>query len=88
MDQAQFKQACIDEGYSGAEPLEFEPNLRCDMHTHEFSAYAMVVSGEFTVVRESGSTTHKPGETCKVDAGTLHAEQTGAEGATVLIGKK
>ncbi len=88
MDEAQFRQQCLAEGYGEAAPLEFEPNLKMDMHTHDFSAYAMVVRGEFTVVRESGSTTHRSGETCKVDAGTLHAEQTGADGATVLIGKK
>ena len=84
MDEAQFRQQCLDEGYGEAAPLECEPNMKKDMHTHDFSAYAMVLRGEFTVARESGSTTHKPGETCKVDAGTLHAEQTGPDGATAV----
>lgn len=88
MNEAEFKQACLNQGYGAAEALECAPNMSGDMHTHEFSAFAMVTRGEFTVLLESGPVTHKPGEVCKVDAGTLHTEQTGAEGATLLIGKK
>jgi quercetin dioxygenase-like cupin family protein len=88
MNEAEFKQACLDQGYGAAEALECEPNMTGDMHTHEFSAFAMVTRGEFTVMLENGPVTHKPGEVCKVDAGTLHAEQSGADGATLLVGKK
>ena len=58
------------------------------MHTHDLSAFAFVVSGQFTLATEAGSVTHQPGEACKVAAGELHSEQTGASGATILIGKK
>ncbi len=40
------------------------------------------------VVTEDGSVTHRPGEACKLAAGTLHSEQTGADGATILLAKK
>ena len=40
------------------------------------------------MVRENGEKTHGPGDTCKVDAGTLHAEKIGADGASVLVGRK
>ena len=57
--------------------------------THfEFSAFLFVKEGEFTVVRETGEKTHGPGDTCKVDAGTLHSERIGADGASVLVGRK
>ncbi len=88
MDEAQFRQQLQEQGYSDAQSLEFEPNLAKDMHTHDFSAFALVLSGEFTLVTEDGSVTHQPGEACKLAAGTLHSEQTGASGATILIGKK
>ena len=88
MNEAEFKQACLDQGYGAAESLECAPNMTGDMHTHEFSAFAMITRGEFTVMLENGPVAHKPGEVCKVDAGTLHTEQTGADGATLLIGKK
>ena len=88
MNEAQFRQQLQDEGYSDAEPLEYEANMAKEMHVHDFSASVLVLKGEFTLVTEDGSVTHRPGETCKLAAGTLHAEQTGADGATILIGKK
>ncbi|NKB56389.1 MAG: hypothetical protein GKS00_08640 [Alphaproteobacteria bacterium] len=88
MNEAEFKQACLDEGYGVAEPFECEPNHSNDMHTHEFSAFAMVTRGEFTIVREDGQVTHKLGEKWKVPAGTLHSERAGADGAALLVGRK
>ncbi len=88
MDEAQFRQQLQEQGYGEAQPLEFEPNFGNDMHSHDFSAFALVLSGAFTLVTEDGPVTHQPGEACKLAAGTLHAEQTGASGARILIGKK
>jgi quercetin dioxygenase-like cupin family protein len=88
MDEAQFRRQLQEQGYGEAQALEFEPNFGNDMHSHDFSAFALVLSGEFTLVTEDGSATHQPGEACKLAAGTLHSEQTGPSGATILIGKK
>ncbi len=88
MNEAQFRQRLQEQGYSEAQALEYEPNSVNDMHSHDFSAFALVLSGEFTLVTEEGSVTHQPGETCKLAAGTLHSEQMGETGATILIGKK
>ncbi len=88
MNEAQFRQQLQEQGYSEAQAIEYEPNLANDMHTHDFSAFALVLSGAFTLVTEDGSVTHQPGEACKLAAGTIHSEQTGASGATILIGKK
>ncbi len=88
MNEAQFRQQLQEQGYSKAQSLEYEPNSVKDMHTHDFSAFALVLSGAFTLVTEDGPVTHRPGEACKLAAGTLNCEQTGASGATILIGKK
>ncbi len=88
MNEAQFRQQLQEQGYSEAQAIEYRPNLANDMHTHDFSAFALVLSGAFTLVTEDGSVTHQPGEACKLAAGTIHSEQTGASGATILIGKK
>ncbi len=88
MNEEQFRQQLQEQGYSEAQSLEFEPNWGNDMHTHDFSAFAFVLSGEFTLVTEDGSVTHQSGEACKLAAGTLHSEQAGASGVTILIGKK
>ena len=88
MNEAQFRRQLQEQGYSEAQSLEYEPNSVSDMHTHDSSAFAFVLSGELTLVTEDGSVTHQPGETCKVAAGMLHSEQSGASGATVLFGEK
>ena len=48
----------------------------------------MVLKGEFTVVFKDVEAVCGPGDTCEVPAGTQHAERTGSDGATILIGKK
>ena len=88
MDEALFRQQLHEQGYGEAQVVEFEPNTAREMHTHDFSAFVLVTRGAFTLVTEDGSVTHQPGEACKLAAGTLHAEQTGASGARILIGKK
>lgn len=88
MNEGQFRRQLREQGYGEAQSLEVEPNSVNDMHTHDFSAFAFVLSGEFTLVTEDGSVTHQPGEACKLAAGTLHSEQAGASGASILIGKK
>ncbi len=88
MNEAQFREQLQEQGYGEARSLEFEPNSVNDMHTHDFSAFVLVTGGAFTLVTEDGSVTHLPGETCQLAAGTLHSEQMGEAGATILIGKK
>ncbi len=88
MDEAQFRQQLQEQGYSEAVSVDYEPNAANDMHTHDFDAFVFVLSGELTLVTEDDSTTHKPGQTCKLAAGTRHCEQAGGSGATILVGRK
>ncbi len=88
MNEAQFRRQLQEQGYSEAQTLEFEPNSAIDEHTHDFSAFVFVHNGEFTLATDDGSVTYQPGETCKLAAGTLHSEQAGASGATLLVGRK
>ena len=88
MNEAQFRQQLEEQDYSEGYLIEYEPNSANDMHTHDFSALAFVLSGEFILVTEAGSASHQPGEVCDLVAGTLHSEQSGASGAAILVGKK
>ena len=88
MDEALFRQQLHEQAYGEAQAVEFEPNTAREMQAHDFSAFVLVTRGAFTLVTEDGSVTHQPGEACTLEAGTLHSEQTGADGATVLLGKK
>ena len=88
MNEDQFRQQLRERGYGDAKSREYEPNLDKPMHTHDVSAMALVMSGEFSLVLESESTTYGPGEWCELPAGTVHTERTGASGATVLLAYK
>lgn len=89
MTESEFRNELQAEGYGEPEERIYAPHHPGkDMHTHDIAVYAFVVSGAFTIVTEDGAETYRAGETRRVPAGTLHTERTGAEGATVLLGRK
>ena len=88
MNEGQFKKELRERGYGEAQIREYEPNLDKPMHTHDVSAMALVISGEFTLALEGESRTYAPGEWCELPAGTVHTERTGPDGATVLLAYK
>ena len=88
MNEDQFRQQLRERGYGDAKSREYEPNLDKEMHTHDQSVMALVMSGEFTLVLERESTTYRPGEWCECPAGTVHTERTGPSGAAVLLAYK
>ena len=88
MSEEQFRKQLRESGYGEGEFKDFKANLDGPLHTHDFSAMLLVVSGEFILGHESGATAFGPGESCEVPAGTRHAERTGAGGARVLLGRK
>jgi len=83
-----FKYQLRNQGYSKAETQVFEDNFSCKIHSHEFSVFAFVEEGEFILRTNLKSEVFHPGETCKVIAGTLHAEGSGSTGAKIVFGKK
>ena len=88
MDEQELRIKALDEGYSEPEIHDVEPSPAKAMHTHDHSVLSLVLSGEFTMINEHGSTTYGPGEWCENPAGTLHTEQIGANGVIALVGKK
>jgi quercetin dioxygenase-like cupin family protein len=88
MNEDEFRQQLQERGYGDAQIKEFDPTFDKEMHTHEFSAMALVVSGEFILALESGPTSYGPGDWCELEAGTVHAERTGPSGATILLALK
>jgi quercetin dioxygenase-like cupin family protein len=88
MNRNNFERKLREQGYSEPRTIEYQPNSTSEMHTHDFSCLVLVVDGEFTLAKETGSEKYAPGDTCSLDAGTLHAEQAGASGARILVGTK
>jgi quercetin dioxygenase-like cupin family protein len=88
MNRDQFEQRMLDKGYGNAEVKSFGPDVENPMHTHDVAVMALVLSGEFTLALEDGTTTYKTGEWCELPAGTLHTERTGSSGASLLLAYK
>ena len=88
MDETAFRQRLQRDGYGEPELFEREANLRNDMHTHEFSACALVIEGEVSVVTETGRTTCRAGDTFELAGGIPHREEYGPHGARFLLGRR
>ena len=87
MTRAEFQAACLREGYAIGEG-EIQPHVRRQPHAHDFDARLFVVDGALTLVRGEDRETYGPGEVCVVPAGTVHAEQTEADGARLVYGRR
>lgn len=88
MNEVEFRQRAAELGYGEPQVKDFPPNQGGELHTHDFSAFAMVADGEFGLEFEDGEVTYQPGESCEVVAGTRHTEKSGPNGATVWFATK
>lgn len=88
MNEVEFRQRAADLGYGEPQAKDYAPNQSGDLHSHDFSAIAMVADGEFILEFEDGEVTYGPGDSCEVAAGTMHSEKTGSAGATVWFATK
>lgn len=88
MEESEFRQHVAQLGYQEPVTRVYEPNLRGQLHAHEFSASLLVLRGTFSLAFENESIELSPGETWEVPAGILHDERTGADGATILLARK
>ena len=88
MTEAEFLADLVERGYGEAQVKSYPPHTDGPLHTHDASVRLLVLEGVFTLAEADGARTFCPGEVCELAAGTRHAEQTGADGARVLLAKK
>lgn len=89
MNITDFKRRAGELGYGETNLKDFPPHYSGgDLHTHEFSAYALVAEGAFIVEYDDGPVTYHAGDSCELPAGTRHTEKAGAAGAKVWFAKK
>lgn len=88
MTEDEFRSELVARGYGEPRSYEFEPDADGELHSHEFSAMAMVTEGEFRLGLTDETRVMGVGDWCEVSAGTLHSEMAGAVGATLLVGTK
>ena len=88
MEEREFRKLLHQDGYGEPELVDIDARSSDKMHAHDFTAFGLVVEGEFILLNESGRCVYNPGDTCKVERGFLHNETSGPCGAKVLVGMK
>ena len=88
MTEEEFRAQLDTKGYHDVAVKEWEPNADGEFHTHDFSAMLLVTRGEFRLVLEDETRSFGPGQWCEVPIGTVHYEQAGVDGASVIAGSK
>lgn len=88
MTEEEFRTELAARGYGEPRDAVFEPRADGELHSHDFSAMAMVTDGEFRLGLEDETRVMAVGDWCEVSAGTLHSEHAGPVGATLLVGTK
>jgi quercetin dioxygenase-like cupin family protein len=88
MEEATFRETLQAQGYDAPSVVDLEADKFVADHTHEFSAYALIVEGQFTVTTPKGPTTCNTGDTFSLASGIMHSEQAGPQGAKALVGRK
>ena len=88
MNAEQFRQHAQERGYGDFQAKDYAPRTGGALHTHEFSVMLLVLSGDFSLAFEDGTTSYRPGEVCELAANIMHTERAGPEGAKVLLSKR
>ncbi len=88
--EAEFRTALRADGFDDEIRItNYEAGVEAAaLHAHDFSARIYVLDGAFTILYENGPQTFTAGQYCQLNAGTMHAETTGASCAKVLAGLK
>lgn len=88
MTQDEFEQQLLRKGYSKARRVSFDALSRSQSHIHHQASFVYVVEGEFILNTADGAARYFPGDTCVLDKNVEHAEEAGANGATILVARK
>jgi quercetin dioxygenase-like cupin family protein len=87
MNEEAFRQRARMLGYRDIQFKDFAPNMDGPLHVHDFSVMVLVVSGEFWLGLDDGTTIYPIEGYCELAAGVSHAERTGKVGARALLAK-
>lgn len=88
MNEVSFRESLATQGFPEPTIIERDANLVTTDHTHEYSASALILAGEISVVTATGTTTCRSGDTFTLTSGTTHHEEYGAQGARLLFSKR
>jgi quercetin dioxygenase-like cupin family protein len=88
MNQAAFEAELKTAGYTQIETKKLDPRPANDGHGHDYAVRGLVLDGVFTVTQDQRPVTYLAGDVFFVPANKPHTEEIGAQGATVVVGRK
>ena len=87
MDRTSFEAEATRDGFEVQEST-LVAGTNNPERTHPFDARLYVLSGNITIGCEGDVTTYGPGDTCSMDADTLHTEVVKSEDVAFLVGRR
>lgn len=88
MNEAEFRETLMAEGFPEPVRVERDATYALDFHQHPFEAYALILGGEFTIEVDGVKSVYKEGQTFRLPPHCPHREFAGAGGVTYLSGRK
>jgi len=88
MDTTTFHADLARDGFTEVLQRDFPAHSALAEHHHAWDARLLVLAGELQLARDGGTVRFGVGQWCEVPCGQLHAEHYGAEGTTLLIGRR
>jgi len=88
MNQEQFKQGLIEEGFQDLVIVEREADGYLDMHTHPFEAKALILEGSIVIQVDDETLSFAVGDVFHLGHAKPHTERYGPTGVEYLVGRK
>lgn len=88
MNETAFRDMLTSRGFPEPSVIEREANLVTTDHVHDYTACALILDGQISVVTADGTTTCGPGDTFSLDGGITHHEEYGPAGARLLFSRR
>jgi quercetin dioxygenase-like cupin family protein len=88
MNEVSFREMLAANGFPEPTIVEREANLITTDHVHDYTASALILDGEISVVTATGTNTCRSGDTFTLNSGITHHEEYGAQGARLLFSQR
>ena len=88
MNEVTFRVMLASKGFPEPAVIEREAKLVTTDHVHDYSACALILDGEISVVTADRTTTCHAGDTFSLDSGITHHEEYGPAGARILFSRR
>jgi hypothetical protein len=84
----EYQRRALDEGFDAVLARDWAPDAVVDVHTHPFSAQALVVRGEMWLTVGTQTQHLRAGNTFSLAFEEPHAERYGPQGATYWVARR